>query len=103
MVSHHGHQLQLVFHKVLFWDLFFPLYILNNLSNGLLSTTKLFADDTLLFLFVHGANKSTGEKNTDLDLILKWTYQWKMSFKPDKSEQIEEVGFPRKSSKVTQF
>lgn len=54
------------------------------------------------FLFMALTNLPE-KKNTDLDLILKWTYQWKMSFKPDKSEQIEEVGFPRKSSKVTQF
>ena len=37
--------------------LFFLLYI-NDLSNGLKSNSKLFADDTSLFAIVHDVNSS---------------------------------------------
>ena len=46
--------------------LFFLMYI-NDLSCGLSSTTKLFADDTSLFSVVHDVTQSTNELNDDLE------------------------------------
>ena len=79
--------------------LFFLMYI-NDLSCGLSSTTKLFADDTSLFSVVHDVTQSTNELNDDLEKISNWAYQWKMSFNPDKSKQAQEVIFSRKTQRV---
>ena len=75
------------------------MYI-NDLSCGLSSTTKLFADDTSLFSVVHDVTQSTNELNDDLEKISNWAYQWKMSFNPDKSKQAQEVIFSRKTQRV---
>ena len=53
--------------------LLFKIYI-NDLSNGLSSNTKLFADDTSLF--VHDINTSADELNSDLKKINDWAFQW---------------------------
>ena len=79
--------------------LFFLMYI-NDLSCGLSSTTKLFADDTSLFSVVHDVTQSTNELNDDLEKIWNWAYHWKMSFNPDISKQAEEVIFSRKTKRV---
>ena len=76
--------------------LFFLMYI-NDLSCGLSSTTKLFADDTSLFSVVHDVTQSTNKLNDDLEKFSNWAYQWKMSFNPDKSKQAQEVIFFRKT------
>ena len=75
------------------------MYI-NDLSCGLSSTTKLFADDTSLFSVVHDVTQSTNESNDDLEKISNWTCQWKMSFNPDKSKQAQEVIFSGKTQRV---
>ena len=80
--------------------LFFLIFI-NDLSNDLSSTAKLVVDDTCLFPVAHGDKQSTKKLNKYLDLILKWAYQWKMSFNPDKPLQAQEIIFSRKSTKVT--
>ena len=79
--------------------LIFLMYI-NDLSCGLSSTVKPFADDTSLFSVVHDATQSTNELNDDLEKVSNWTYQWKMSFNPDKSKQAQEVIFSRKTQRV---
>ena len=61
------------------------MYI-NNLSCGLLPTTKLSADDTSIFSVVHDVTQSTNELNDDLEKISNRAYQWKMFFNPDKSK-----------------
>ena len=66
--------------------LFLFMYI-NDLSCGLSSTTKLFADDSSLFSVIHDVAQSTNELNDDLEKISNWAYQWKMSFNPNKSKQ----------------
>ena len=68
--------------------LFFLMYI-NDLSYGLSSTTKLFADDTSLFSVIHDVMHSTNELNDDLKKISNWTYQWKMFFNLDKCKQAQ--------------
>ena len=60
-----------------------PLLVLvyiNDLSNGLNSNPKFFADDTSLFSVVHDVNSSQIDLNEHLDKINNWAYQWKMSF-----------------------
>ena len=78
--------------------LFFIIYI-NDLTDGLLSKAKLFADDTSLFSIVFDSKQSAIELNSDLNKISKWAYQWKMSFNPDPTKQAQEVIFSRKISK----
>ena len=62
-------------------SLLFLVYI-NDLSNGLKSNPKLFADDTSLFSVIHDVNSSQVDLNKNLDKINNWLYQWKMSFNP---------------------
>ena len=56
------------------------LVYINDLSNGLNSNPKFFADDTSLFSVVHDVNSSQIDLNEHLDKINNWAYQWKMSF-----------------------
>ena len=57
---------------------------------------KLFADDTSIYTIVKDKNESANILNNDLQLILKWGYQWKMLFKPDPKKPAQEVLFSRK-------
>ena len=78
------------------------LVYINDLSNGLKSNLKLFADDTSLFSIIHDVNSSQVDLNEDLDKINNWAYQWKMSFNPDPSKKAQEVMFDRKLNNVLQ-
>ena len=78
--------------------LLFLVYI-NDLSTGLSSNPRLFANDTSLLSIVHDRNTFANELNNDLLLIRIWTFQWKMSFNPDLSKQTEKVIFSRKIKK----
>ena len=80
--------------------LLFLIYI-NDLSDGLSSNAKLFADDTSLFLVVHDINTSAIELNKDLKKINDWAFQWEMTFNPDRSKQAQEIIFSRKIKKAT--
>ena len=80
--------------------LLFLIYI-NDLSEGLSSNTKLFADDTSLFSVIHDSNTSALELNSDLVKINRWAFQWKMSFNPDPKKQAQEVIFSRKSKAIS--
>ena len=71
--------------------LLFLTYV-NDLANGLPSTTKLFADDAPLFFVIHDSVITT----SDLSRIKQWAFQWKMSFNPDPNKQAQEVIFSRK-------
>ena len=42
------------------------LVFINDLSTGLSSNSRLYADDTSLFSLVHGRNTSVNELNNDL-------------------------------------
>ena len=75
--------------------LFFLIYI-NDLSENLKSTVKLFADDTSLFHVVKDSNTSAEILNHDLTRISEWAYRWKMSFNPDLSKRAQEVLFSNK-------
>ena len=56
--------------------LLFLLYI-NDLPEGLTTSSKLFADDTSLFSVVHDPAASTAFLNDDLLKISRWAYQWR--------------------------
>ena len=80
--------------------LLFLIYI-NDLSDGLSSNAKLFADDTSLFSVAHDINTSVIELNRDLKKIDDWAFQWKTTFNPDRSKQTQEIIFSRKFKKAT--
>ena len=79
--------------------LLFLIYI-NDLTDGLSSNAKLFADDTSLFSVIHDVDASANELNNDLYQINKWAFQWKISFNPDPSKQAQEIIFSRKTKKI---
>ena len=71
-----------------------------NLSVGLHSHPKLFADDTSLFSTVYDITENTNELNNDLRKINIWAHQWKMSFNLDTCKQADEAVFSRKNFKI---
>ena len=79
----------------------FLIYI-NDLSDNLTSNAKLFAVDASLFSVVHDVNTSAKELNDDLKKINNCTFQWKMSFNPDPSKQVQELIFNRKTKRLNQ-
>ena len=80
--------------------LLFLVYI-NDLADGLSSNAKLFADNTSLFSVINDVGTSANELNNDLYQINKWAFQWKMSFNPDPSKQVQEIIFSRKTKKIS--
>ena len=78
----------------------FLIYMIN-LSDGLSSNAKRFADDTSLFSVVHDINTSAIELNKDLKKVNDWAFQWKMTFNPDRGKQAQEIIFSRKIKKAT--
>ena len=78
--------------------LLFLIYI-NDLSNNLSSTTKLFADNTSLFSVVNDVDLSEFHLNNGLKKS-EWAYQWKISFNPDISKQAQVI-FSRKDAKAS--
>ena len=79
--------------------LLFLIYI-NDLSDNLISISKLFADDTSIFSIVSDVNKSAEDLNKDLNIIKDWAFQWRMSFNPDPNKQATEVIFSHKKKEV---
>ena len=67
--------------------LFFLIYI-NDLTNNLQCDVKLFADDTSLFTLVDNEIVSAQQLNRDLGKVLLWSWQWKMQFNAEKTEEI---------------
>ena len=62
--------------------LFFLIYI-NDLSDDLISNSKLFADGTSPFSVVQNINSTTSNLNRNLSKISEWTFQWKMNSNPN--------------------
>ena len=81
-----------------FEPLLFLVYI-NDLSDGLISTCKIFTYNTSLFSFAHDKYVSRDELNSDLKKINDWPLQWKMKFNPDPNKQVQEVHFSNRTSK----
>ena len=67
--------------------LLYLIYI-KDLSEGLSSNAKLFADDASLFSVIHDSNTSALELDYDLAKINRWAFQWKMSFSPDPEKLV---------------
>ena len=76
--------------------LLFLLYT-NDLSDGLESECKLFADDASLFSG-DNINTSASDLNEDLVKIGNWAFKWKMNFNPGPSKQAQEIIFVRKKT-----
>ena len=55
------------------------LIYINDLSDDLSTTAKLFADDTSLFSIVQNVNTSANHLNGDLSKISNWAFQWEMN------------------------
>lgn len=80
--------------------LLFLVYI-NDLTVGVCSNIKLFADDASLFTRINNnVNASQERLMRDLEKITKWAYQWKMKFNPDITKQAIEVVFSCKYAKT---
>ena len=79
--------------------LLFLIYI-NDLTNDLSSSAKLFPDDTSLFSVVFNVDATAEELNDDLAKVEDWVLRWKMSFNLDISKQAQEVIFSRKLKKT---
>ena len=94
-------QLKLAYHRVQYWGHFFFLIYINDLSEGLNSEVKLFADDTSLSSIVNCVNTSASTLNSDLLKIQDWASQWKMSFNLDRTKQAQEIIFSRKKNATT--
>ena len=60
----------------------FLLYI-NDMPEGIKSTVRLFADDTIAYLTI-SSDKDSNDLQNDLDKLALWQTKWKMSFHPDK-------------------
>ena len=78
--------------------LLFLIYI-NDLSDGIYSRMRLFADDSSLFARVTDLNATHDQLVNDLNSITNWAHQWKMKFNPDISKQAVEVIFSHKHNK----
>ena len=74
------------------------LIFINDLERNIKSNIKFFADDTMLFSIVKDPAISATNLNHDLDIIQKWSHQWKMEFNPDPTKQANEVLFSYKKS-----
>ena len=62
--------------------LLFLLYI-NDLPDGIRSTTRLFADDALVYRTV-SSTADSDVLQADLDHLSKWQQDWQMQFNPSK-------------------
>ncbi|MCG8046320.1 MAG: reverse transcriptase domain-containing protein [Candidatus Thiodiazotropha endolucinida] len=67
--------------------LLFLIYI-NDISENLLSLTRLFADDSSLFVSATNMGDLEGILNHDLLIITHWAKQWLIKFNPNKTEAM---------------
>ena len=66
--------------------LFFLVYI-NDIVYNIPCDNKLFADDTSIFSVVRN-DRSSEDLNRDLERLRLWSWQWKMRFNADKTEEV---------------
>ena len=76
-------------------QLFFLIYV-NDLSDDLVSSSELFADDTPLFSEVLNMTISAKDLHNDLAKIITWTFQRKISFNLDCTKQTQKFIFSEK-------
>ena len=78
------------------WELLFFLICINDLSIDILSTVKLFADDTSIFSIIYNAKTTAYELNRDWQKIAEFAHQWKMSFNKTWISRLRKLFFHRK-------
>lgn len=67
--------------------LLFLVYV-NDIAESLLSTTRLFADDSSLAVTSPSDREIENILNRDLEMISRWANQWLVTFNPNKTEVI---------------
>lgn len=67
--------------------LLFLIYV-NDISENLLSLTRLFADDSSLFVSATNIEDLEGILNHDLLIITNWAKQWLIKLNPSKTEAM---------------
>ena len=67
--------------------LLFLIYV-NDITDSLLSLTRLFADDSSFYYSASSISDIEGIINHDLNLISSWAKQWLVTFNPQKTEVI---------------
>ena len=67
--------------------LLFLIYV-NDISEHLLSLTRLFVDDSSLFVSATNVNDIEGILNHDLAIKTNWAKMWLVKFNPSKTEAI---------------
>ena len=63
------------------------LYYINDLPDGLTSTTRLFADDTIIYVTVSSTSHAEALQ-ADLDRLAAWEAKWLMEFHPVKCQVL---------------
>jgi len=61
------------------------LYYINDIAQGLTSTVRLFADDTMIYMAIKN-DQDAKALQKDLELLCHWENTWMMEFHPDKYE-----------------
>ena len=72
--------------NVCFFQSHFLVY-LNDIVDNIHCDIKLFADDTSIFSVVWN-DRSSEELNRDLERLRLWSWQWKIHFNEDKTEEV---------------
>ena len=67
--------------------LLFLIYV-NDISENLLSLTRLFADDSSLFFSTSNIRDIEGILNHDLMILTQWARKWMVNFNPNKTEAM---------------
>ena len=67
--------------------LLFIIYV-NDITQSLLSLTRLYADDISLFCFATSLQDIEGIRNHDLTIVSKWAKQLLVDFNPNKTEAV---------------
>ena len=65
----------------------FLVYV-NDISESLLSLTRLFADDSSLIYSASNIQGIEGIINYDLQVLTSWSKQWLINFNPQKTEAL---------------
>ena len=63
------------------------LHYINDLPEGIGSTVRLFADDTVMYLTIHNQT-DLHRLQADLNNLAKWEKRWQMQFHPDKCQVL---------------
>ena len=64
------------------------LTFINDLTDGLKSNVKLFANDTILYVSVENPIATANILNSDLKLIELWSKKWLVTFNAKKTERV---------------